>query len=403
MAGHQQGCLLNKEIERGECYNSRMNALQKIKFIFILLVLAACTPPPDQQVIPTNTQPVQDTPAPQGMPASLSFAVTPPYVQPEDAVWPGDSWPEIPPLDAGMDAAKLQALVEAVPKRAPSLSSVMVTRSGQVVLEEYFGSTGEENGRQIYSITKSVIATLVGIALDQGLISSVDARVSEFFPEREFDSPEWQSMTLEQVLMMSTGLKWTEDDLGSMHQSPEWTDFMLDLPVVETPGARFNYCTGCSHLLSAILSKATGMDAHEFARQYLFDPIGIRGEQWQEASEGLPIGGWGLRLTTRDLARLGYLYLRGGVWEGRQVVSSDWVQAAAATPHIAVGDNPKLLYGYQWWQRPSINGYAALGRAGQMIAVIPEHELVVVFTASGTDHDSEFALIEEYILPAIQP
>jgi CubicO group peptidase (beta-lactamase class C family) len=275
----------------------------------------------------------------------------------------------------------------------------MIVRHGQVALEQYFGSAGPNTRREIYSVTKSFMATLIGIAIDQGLIQDVNTPVLSFFPERSVQnpSPEKDSMTLKHVLTMSTGFRWSENDINRMYSSPDWTQFMLDLPVVEKPGTRFNYCTGCSHLLSAILAQATGMDARSFAEQFLFEPLGIRNAQWLTSSEGLPIGGWGLQLTTPDLARLGYLYLRRGVWDTRLLLSNYWIQAATF-PYIQA--DAQQNYGYQWWIRPSIHGYAALGRDGQMIAVTAEKDMVIVFTAAGVDHDVEFNLIEKYIMPA---
>jgi CubicO group peptidase (beta-lactamase class C family) len=174
---------------------------------------------------------------------------------------------------------------------------------------------------------------------------------------------------------------------------------MLDLSIVDPPGMRFNYCTGCSHLLTAIVEQATGMGALDFARQALFEPLGFESIEWQTDAQGIPVGGWGLQLTPREMARLGYLYLRGGRWKDQQVVSTQWVQVAT-TDQVAA--EPGFGYGYQWWVRPSIQGYAAIGRGGQMVAVIPGKDLVVVFTSSSGDSDSLFKLIEDYVLPAVK-
>ncbi len=363
-------------------------AILRISSVLLTMVLlAGCAR------VPANTP----APAP-------SQAVEAPVLStPGEIHWPGDDWPTAQPEARGLDPQRLAALAADAPQRAPNLSSLLVIRNGDVVLEQYYGSRSADDTLEIYSVTKSFISTLVGIAIDQGLIQGVEVPVLSFFPEREIDNPDpdKERLTLDQVLSMSTGFKWSEDDIDRLYTSPDWAQFMLDLPVVEPPGSRFNYCTGCSHLLSAIIQQSSGMETLAFARQYLFEPIGIRQVTWLSDSQGLAIGGWGLQLTPRDMARLGYLYLRQGNWDGRQVVSEKWVQAATSD-HMAVGDNPKVRYGYQWWVRPSMNGYAATGRGGQMIAVIPDKDLVVVFTANGVDHEVEYKLIEEYLLPAVR-
>jgi CubicO group peptidase (beta-lactamase class C family) len=141
------------------------------------------------------------------------------------------------------------------------------------------------------------------------------------------------------------------------------------------------------------------MNPRDFAEQYLFQPLGISNVRWDTDAAGIPIGGWGLQLTPRDMAKLGYLYLQDGEWDGRQIISAQWVENATRKHTETDGD---LGYGYQWWTHPSLAGYTALGRYGQTIFVIPEADLVIVTTAEIEDHDEVFQLIERYILPAAQ-
>jgi CubicO group peptidase (beta-lactamase class C family) len=141
------------------------------------------------------------------------------------------------------------------------------------------------------------------------------------------------------------------------------------------------------------------MNPRDFAEQYLFKPLGITNARWDTDAEGIPVGGWGLQLTPRDMAKLGYLYLRHGQWAGQQIVSSEWV--ANATRNHTETDG-ELGYGYQWWTYPSLNAYTALGRDGQTVFVIPEKDLIVVTTAEMDNHDPIFQLIQRYILPAVQ-
>jgi CubicO group peptidase (beta-lactamase class C family) len=183
-----------------------------------------------------------------------------------------------------------------------------------------------------------------------------------------------------------------------MYASNDWTKYVLDKPMVAEPGSEFVYCSGCSHVLMALVNATGGVGAPEFARQYLLEPIGIMGEYWELASEGIPIGGWGLNITPRQMARLGYLYLHEGQWQGKQVVSADWVRQATQSQVEQTG----LDYGYQWWIDTETGGYAAMGLYGQTIYVLPRLDLVIVFTAQEDDHDREFQLIREYIIPAVK-
>lgn len=372
-----------------------------VLLLITLLVplLAGCarpaTPPAS---VPSSIPPAG--PAPAG---SSDPSPTVPSGTPGAGSAPTTDWPVSSPAAEGLDPGKLADLLAAIAGRQVNLHSVLIVRHGAIVLEEYFAGHGPEVPHIQYSVTKSFIATLIGIAIDQGLIPGVDEPLSTFFPVDSFDNPDPRkaAMTLEQVLTMSTGLDWKEGDPAyrQLYTSGDWIQFMLDLPLVEDPGSRFNYCSGCSHLLSGILQKATGLPAHKFAAEHLFGPLGIRSARWETDSQGLSIGGWGLNLTSRDMARLGYLYLHEGAWGEQRVISPEWVQAATQK-HIAT--DGELGYGYQWWAYPSHGAYTALGRGGQTIFVVPNLDLVVVFTADLSGHEPVFALIDEFILPAVQ-
>jgi CubicO group peptidase (beta-lactamase class C family) len=152
-------------------------------------------------------------------------------------------------------------------------------------------------------------------------------------------------------------------------------------------------------VLSAIVQSKTGMNTQDFAQKELFEPLGISDLNWSTDSRGLSIGGWGLQLAPRDMAKLGYLYLNDGVWDGKQIVSAKWV-VTATQKHT--GTDGELGYGYQWWTYPSLDAYTALGLYGQTIFVIPKLNLVIVTTAQMENHDEIFKLIENYIVPAAQ-
>jgi CubicO group peptidase (beta-lactamase class C family) len=334
-----------------------------------------------------------------------SPAATPPPGQAPIAAdyWPTEGWRTATAAEQGMDVARLAQMLDAVQRQNLALHSLLVIRHGYIVSESYFGTYTQQTKHELYSCTKSFVATLIGIAIDQGYIAGVDRPVKSFFVGRTFAN--WntakEAMTLEHLLTMTTGLAWTEGDPAyrELYLSRDWVKFMLDKPMAEGPGSLFNYCSGCSHVLSAIVQKQTGMNTRVFAQQELFAALGISDFAWDSDATGIPIGGWGLQLTPRDMTKLGYLYLRGGQWDGRQVVSAAWVRVATAR-HTAT--DGLLGYGYQWWIYPAFGAYTALGRGGQTIFVVPDLDLIVVTTGALAGHEEVFNLIETYIVPAVQ-
>jgi CubicO group peptidase (beta-lactamase class C family) len=349
-----------------------------------------------------SKSPAKDTPT---MPPSQVQANTPLPAQPPASVayWPTDDWRTSTPAEQGLQAEKLTQMLAEIQKQDLKLHSLLVIRHGYLVSETYYGSFQQDTRHDLYSVTKSFIATLIGIALDQGRIDSTGQRVVDFFPGQSFANLDAhkQAMTLEDVLTMRTGLDWLEGTPAyqELYMSPDWVQYMLDKPMVQAPGSQFNYCSGCSHILSAILQQTTGANPRDYAETNLFTPLGISKASWEANPAGIPIGGWGLKLTPREMAKLGYLYLHGGQWDGQQVVSAAWVENATRS-HTGTGDG--LGYGYQWWTIPNAGGYAALGLFGQTVLVIPGSDLVIVATAQMPGHDEIFRLVEQYILPAVQ-
>lgn len=317
--------------------------------------------------------------------------------------WPTIGWRASSPEEQGMDSQKLVQMLGAVKEKNLSLHSLLVIRNGYIVSETYFQSYNQDVKHEIYSCTKSVIATLVGIAIDKDYIAGINSYIKDFFPGRTFANRDARkdAMTLEDLLTMNSGLAWEESDasIRRLYVSGDWVKFMLDIPMRGQPGSQFNYCSGCSHILSAILQYKTGMNTRDFARHVLFEPLGISNLDWSTDSAGIPIGGWGLQITPRDMAKLGYLYLNDGMWDGRQIVSAGWVKTATQKHTKTDSD---LGYGYQWWTYPSLGAYTALGRYGQTIFVIPDQNLIIVTTAALDGHEEIFRLIENYIVPAAQ-
>lgn len=316
--------------------------------------------------------------------------------------WPTQGWRSSAPESQGMDAQRMEAMLEAIEARDINLHSVLVIRNGYIVTERYYDSFDENRIGEIYSCTKSFISALVGVAIEDGSIRSIDERVVSFFPDGDFENIDGakSAMSIEDLLIMSAGLGWKESDQAyvDLYYSPDWVKTMLDLPMAEAPGSNFKYCSGCSHLLSAILKQATGQNTVDYAAERLFEPLGIRNLLWRTDNQGISVGGWGLQITPRDMAKLGYLYLNGGVWDGEQIVPAEWVQASVSS-QIETGEDAG--YGYQWWVIPEMGAYAARGRGGQLIFVAPDLNLVTVFTADMAGDVEEMQLIREFILPAV--
>jgi CubicO group peptidase (beta-lactamase class C family) len=291
-----------------------------------------------------------------------------------------------------------------------NIHAVLVARSGKLVFERYFRGSDEIPGRiygrrvenvtfdadtlhDMKSVSKSVASLAVGIAIDHGLIGSVNEPIFSFFPElSDLRSPEKDRIQLVHALTMSMGLKWVEatpatgdynNDEARMHMAWDPCRYVLGLPVTAPAGQEFFYNTGALTLVSAIIRKATGRTLDEFARTTLFEPLGITKVEWSRVSGDTDAGG-GLRSRPRDMAKIGQLVLAGGRWNDRQVASKAWIETSTA-PKVKGTDG--LFYGYLWWLgRSLLNGRevhwaGALGRGGQSIRIVPELDLVVVVTA----------------------
>ncbi|MHA2353026.1 MAG: serine hydrolase, partial [Candidatus Thorarchaeota archaeon] len=240
-----------------------------------------------------------------------------------------------------------------------------------------------------YSVTKSVVSSLIGIAIDQGFIDNTSQLLLDFFPDRTIGNMStWkEEITLEDVLRMRTGFEWDEDnyeeynDFFAMTDSDDWVQYVLDRPMAYEPGSTFYYNSGNSHLLAAIINETTGMTPLAYADQHLFGHLGITNRQWLPDPQGINFGGSNLALKPRDMAKFGLLFLNNGIWDTQQVVSSDWVNRSSHGPATPYGGTS---YGYQWWINDYQNWYSARGYNGQLIYVIPEQDAVVVFSSDNT-------------------
>jgi CubicO group peptidase (beta-lactamase class C family) len=345
----------------------------------------------------------------------------------------GDGWTVASPAGAGLDDQRLCALgawLAASPQA--NVHAVLVIRHGALVFERYFSGEDQRFGRSLgriaftaetkhdlRSVTKSVVALLVGIALERGQIKSVDDAVLDYLPRyADLRSPEKDRIRLRHLLTMSAGLAWDEDrpysdPANSENEMDEAADpyrYVLAQPMAMPPGERWVYNSGATALLAAVLQEVSGQTLDALARAELFEPLCISDVEWVTyPGNGDPIGEGGLRLRPRDLAKLGQLALAGGAWNGRQIVPAAWIKEALAAQIAGPG---LFFYGYQWWlgrslvARKELDWAAGVGFGGQRLFVVPQADLVVVVT-TGLYHSAQQSaipldILNRYILAAIQ-
>ena len=307
--------------------------------------------------------------------------------------WPTVDWRSCRPEEVGMDSVKLLKVYEYGANRNLNTHGIIIVKDGYIVFEAYFRGYNKNSKHNSYGVANSFTNALVGIAIDNGLISSVNRNIYHYYSAwQKMDTPvEKKQITIRHLLTMTAGLEWTEDsynnpaDIAKMYENGivDFIQYMLEKPVVTEPGTHWNYSSGESILLSGILEKTTNQRAYDFARQNLFAPLGISDIYWETDPAGHTITAWGIYATLRDYAKFGYLYLKEGQWDEHQIVSSNWIQESTT----AISDSMNN-YGYQWWLPPAFTGYEefnipdktfiALGSYIQRIFVVPEKNLVAV-------------------------
>lgn len=322
--------------------------------------------------------------------------------------FPTDQWHVSAPEAQGMPSTSLLEMMEDIKKKGYNIQSISIVRNGYLVLDAYINPIQDGQKHETYSVTKSVMSALIGIAIDQGHIKDVNQTIAELFPNRKISNLDERKklMTLKDLLTMTSGLDCKDATANNwagtiaMRRSDDWTQYALDLPMAQTPGKYFHYCNGVSHLLSAIIHESTDMKTIDFAKKNLFDPLGIKDIEWEESPEGISNGYKGLQMQPKDMAKIGLLYLNKGKWENRQIISAEWVEESTQ-PYIDGRWNGED-YGYQWWINP-VGFYSAVGMYGQAIYVVPGKNLVAVFTSNIVDENMYISgsLLQEYIIPAI--
>ncbi|MBR0698129.1 serine hydrolase [Bradyrhizobium lablabi] len=347
-----------------------------------------------------------------------------------------DGWTVASPDSVGVDGVLLCDIAARLQQRSTAVHAVVVARHGKLVFEQYFPGVdqpwGQPEGRREFSATtrhdmrsvsKSVTSLLVGIAIDRRLISGVDEPVVKFFPDYQSVKPAgWDTITLRHLLTMSSGIKWDEarawndpeNDEPHLGFEVDPIGYVLTKPVVAPLDALWTYNGGGTDLLGNIIERVSGQTLEAFARDALFQPLGITDLEWKTyPRNGKIAAAAGLRLRPRDAAKIGQLVLNRGQWNGRQVVSAEWVAQSIAPRFQAVGYfGGTLFYGYNWWMGRSLSGtnevkwIAAFGWGGQRIFIVPDLDLVMMTTAAQYGSPKEglaaMDILANIVIPAVR-
>jgi CubicO group peptidase (beta-lactamase class C family) len=315
------------------------------------------------------------------------------------ATWPTKSWAVSTPEEQGMDSGSLARLIEVVGARRQD--SLMIVRHGKIVAEAYYAPYAAGVSHDLRSVTKSITGTLTAIALRDGLFDSVDHPVLDYFSDRQVSNLDdnKKAITIQSLLDMTSGIKWQEkaytpdEPLLRMYASPDRTAFVLNQPMSGVPGSKFYYNSGNPYVLSALITKKTGRSALDFAKKELFEPLGITSARWGRVdAQGVTDGEAGLSLSPHDMAKIGYLYLHNGIWDGKQIIPSSWVERAREGKVKATNG---FHYANLWWSLPEKDAYMAQGRHSQLILVLPKLDIVAVMT--GVMRDDEFYPVRRLI------
>ena len=297
----------------------------------------------------------------------------------------------------------IQTFEESIDAQYNNITGIVIQKDGETRYERYFHGFSADNAAHVFSVTKSVFSALVGIAISQGAIQSVEQKVLDFFPDYRVLPGETtiQQITIQNLLTMTAPYKYETEPYQRFFASPNPIQDALDLLGGDKPIGAFHYsAVGGTHILSGILARATGKNTLDYAKEHLLDPLGIhvpqsimlRSEEehmavmsdpatrgWVVDPQGNNMASWGLFLSPREMAKFGRLYLDGGAWEGRQIVPVAWV-AESTREHSRCNDWGKLPYGYLWWVIDA-NSFAALGDGGNVIYVNTKKKLVVAIAS----------------------
>lgn len=311
------------------------------------------------------------------------------------------SLPRSTPEAQGVSSSQILEFIEAAHQQVNSMHSFMLVRHGHVVAEAWWDPETADKAHVLWSLSKSFTSTAVGFAVAEGKLK-VDDLVLPFFPDDAPAEPSanLKAMTIHDLLSMSAG---HQDELN-WREAPDWAKAFLAHPVPHKPGTHFRYNTPATYMLSAIVQKVTGQTVLEYLKPRLFEPLGIVDPQWDNSPQGISIGGYGLFVRTEDIAKFGQLYLQKGKWNGRQLISEEWVQQATSKQVTNGNDSDSDWnqgYGYQFW-RCRHNAFRGDGKDGQFCIVLPDQDAVIAITANTGNMQGELDLVWDKLLPAFK-
>ena len=364
-----------------------MNPYSKLLFILILCIIAACKSFQDPDAKYSYVQPLTE----RGLETSTLQA-------------------------EGLDENTIMQMSDRIIREEfKRIDGVLILKNNKLVYEEYFHGYTKDIPHNIYSCTKSITSMLVGIAIDQKIIDTIDTPILQFFPEYTSiqNSSQWkEQITIRNLLDMNSGLDcddWYKGSSDKMNQSTDPVKYIRDLPSINKPGTTGSYCTGGAVLLGRILENKSGMSLEAFANKNLFDPLEIKKYRWDKLQDGKSFGGGGLFLRHRDMAKIGLLMLNKGTWQSNQLISRNWVELSEKNTSKLRG--PFDGYGLLWWKQnfphnnENIEVYFSSGNGGQDIFIVPSKKMVIVMTGSNINSGQGFQniiMLKDYIIPAIK-
>ena len=337
------------------------------------------------------------------------------YQVPENT---SDGWETAALVEEGVEPKKIDEMMhEIIRRNSRNIHSIVLIKNGRLILEEYFYGYDRDTKHFLASVSKSVTSLIVGIVIDKNFATGVETKAYEFFPS--YKGTKWidqkYPISLKHMLTMSAGLDWDAisysrtDPRQTTHQMYDSSDpvkFVLERNAIDTPGEKFNYNSGLTILLGEAVRNTSGMYIDEFSGKFLFSPLGISDYHWDKFPDGTIQTDGGLHLRPRDMAKIGYMMLKKGSWQGQQIISREWVEESTKTHINGLG----LGYGYQWWRgktrinNQTINVLYASGHGGQKIFIIPQLDLVAVFTSkvfNPKGHSGPEHFLIKYIIPAM--
>jgi CubicO group peptidase (beta-lactamase class C family) len=306
----------------------------------------------------------------------------------------GIDWTQVSTAPSGIDSAALDSLYsEMVREPHHDLKGIVIVRNGRLAAERYLNGDSVNTLHDIRSATKSITSLLMGIAIQKGLVHSVDDSIALYLPGLPKDGKE--KITIKDLLNMRSGLDANDEDPSTpgdednLDKSPDWIHTIYAVPMNGIPGSKYNYCSINAFLTGAIIENASYMPLDEFAKANLFDPLGVQDYRWRQVPVNRITGQGNLSITTRDLAAIGELMLNDGVVNGRRLISHEWIAQSLAS-QVAISDSDPYadFYGYMWYTKAepvgarNIEVHFASGNGGNKIYIVPSLHMVVAITSS---------------------